>query len=1023
VILALTLAASAVANESELKAARENKAWDLIKGAVADHPTSQILEYLKRFVAAYPKGRHLCDAQYAAAETYYQMRRYKEAFPFYQYIIEHEDSAHLQDAWLRLGEIHYNAGDIAKARKAWRRLDKSFGKSLLSAEALFGMALCALHEKDYREVDKILTKLGNKYPSYKDLAKVRELRGIMQFNKRDFPGAIGVLTGIETPVAAFYRGMSYFYQKQYQDAAESFHSLGKMPENDYAEIGGFLKAECFRMVRNDALSAEAYQAFLNDHPESRLRPYATMHLARALNELGQGLEAEVLLRRLRQDAKANDVRAEALHLEVEIAARMGEYRRAKELLQRELPSADAKHPDQYAHTYVLLGYYLLKVGKLQEAAEAMMDLVRKSPGHSVGAVAYVLAGQSAYHHENWHAAISAFETALLKYEYGALSDMAMAMMLASYYNAGNYQELVTHAKRVMGVTSSAYSAQEVQWRSQSHFLIAEAYYRLKQFTEASRFYELAMREPSLASQAQLYLAWSRYHEGQYGESLKLAREVLRRPGMTDMFRASAHFLMASSYFNEKNYDASIESFHSFRKNFAKDVHVPETWLHEGWAHRQKGHHGDALVAWGRLVSLFPEHPLAQKAQIQIGRLYFQARKYNETVKMANEFLTRWPSSPSAVEAQWLLAQSYYNARQDDAAIKAFTDFLLRFPGDDRRDGAVNALMQTRFRRASQSKDLRLLADFVKSYPKSSLAAEAQYQLGQAAYESQNWGGSIQAFRKLMLDYPGTSQAPLALIAVAHAQERLKKYDAAVNEYKSVMELFPLTPLALDAAMRSGALYFNMGKYQDAANSFRYVVEREAPKEVQSNALFNIGVAFKKARSYSESIEAFERFVNTYANDVRSIDALLEVAALYRVMEQTGQSIATYERILKREDIIAPVRMTVCNQIGEVLKSMGDKDKAIEAYAQLIALTPADQDARLVGLAQLAALYEEKELWDKALEVYGHIQSSGGQADWVRSAAKRAKEINGFLESQKAGEAAASASGAVENGAAGEGAKP
>jgi len=995
----LLLASRGDANERDLRAAREAKAWSLISQARQSQSDSRMLDYLRRFVALYPRGRHLSDAQYAMAETHSQAGRRDEALPYYEQLIARKDPSYLNDAWLRVGEIHYNSGEIAKARRAWKNLDNFFGKSLLTAEALYGMALCELRDRRFREGEKILQRIAGQYPSYRDLPKMRELWGVIRFNAKDYRGAVSMLAGIETPVAAFYRGMSHFQQQKYQAAAQAFQTLEGLRVNSYQELGAYLKAECFRMAQNDALAAAGYGEFISHFPDSRLKPYAVIQQARSFNQLGRSDEAEQSLRLLREGNPSRDVRAEALHLEVEMAAQQGEHRKAQELVQRTL-SASGDKVERYANTYVLLGYYLLKVGKLADATSVLMELVRKVPGHKLGIAAYILAGQASYQREDWHAAISAFETALLKYEYGPLSDVAMTMMLASYFNAKNYQELVTHANRVLGVVSSEYSAQAIQWQSQSHLLIAEAYYALKQYPEASSFYERAMREPSLAAQAQLALAWSRYREGRYVEALRLARQVQSRPDSGRDLQAGALFLTACSRFNLKDYDSAISAFQGFRRQYPEDLRVAETWLHEGSAQRERGRRADALQCWGRLTALYPALPLAQKAQLEIGRLHFQARRYAAAAAAAEEFLTRWPQAPLAVEAQWLLAQSRYNAGHDAQAIQAFADFLARFPRESRRDNAVQQLMQARYRQAAHAQDPRLLAEFVKVYPKSPLASEAQYQIGQIAFKGQDWVSAIAALRKLLLDYPGSSQAPMALIGVAHAQERLRKFDAAIAEYRSLMELFPEHALALDAAMRAGALCFSAEKYQEAARSFRFVTERQAPADIRANAAYNLAVAYKKQRSYSEALEAYDRFMAAFPEDSRAADALLETASLHRLMERNDLAMAAYERLLKRKNLAPQLGMEAHAQIGELFRAAGDKDKAVESYQRLLTLGPANHNVRLVGLAQLAALYEEREQWVEALKVYDEIRHSRGQREWVRSATKRAQEIREYLEAQK-----------------------
>src|SRR5205807_813620 len=80
--------------------------------------------------------------------------------------------------------------------------------------------------------------------------------------------------------------------------------------------------------------------------------------------------------------------------------------------------------------------------------------------------------------------------------------------------------------------------------------------------------------------------------------------------------------------------------------------------------------------------------------------------------------------------------------------------------------------------------------------------------------------------------------------------------------------------------------------------------------------------------------------------------------------------------------------------------MGNKEQAIASYGVLLSIAPSNLDPRLLGLAQLAALYEEQEDWEKALGVYVQIERSHGRPRWVRAAAKRKKEIQAYLRERK-----------------------
>lgn len=1000
-LAAACLALGSAAWSQQARYNQEPKAWSLLVQVQGTVPSAKTLQLLQRFLHAFPQGERSADATFAMAEILFRSERHSEAAVHYRALIDSKHEVYMGDALLRMGELHYNLGQFQKARDFWERLeDRASRHSILGAEALYGLTLCALREKNFLIANQLAERMIARHPSYGHLPKVRELVGMLRFQEKDYAAALEALSGIDTPVAAFYRGLGHFNNRQYQEAAESFSALSGMPAHAYAELGAFLKAECFRMVQNDSLASTAYGQFLADYPASRFTAYAMVRQADALIRMGELDSASAKLERAKREEAPKEVHIDALYLEARIAATRGDYKRAMEIPRQALRLVGQDQPDVYARILTAVGYYSLKAGREQESAAAMQEMLSRIPHHPMGVVAHILLGRQAYHRRDWKTAITAYETALLKYNYSPLSDVAMAMMLAAYSQSHKNQELVTHANRVIDVVSSEFSAQNIQWRSYSHYLLAEAYYRLKLYADASKQYEQALKEPLLADHARLSLAWSLYHEGRYVPAVHMAQQVLGRASSQESQRSSAQFLLAACYFNQKNFDAAIEAFHNFRARFPRDSKVPESWLQEGWAQHQGGYFADALDAWRSLVRLFPDNALAQEAQMRTGRLYFQARQYANAVAAFSKLMARWPESSLVAESQWMIAQSYYNWRKDAPAIKAYEQFLADFPKDDRATDAQNQLRLARYRQASQSKDPGLLARFVQLYPKSEQASQAQYLLAQIAYERKDWAAAASEFRRHLLLFPGASQAPSALLAIAHAQEYLKKPEAAIAEYKSLLTLFPNSPIAVDAAMRLGAMYYGVGEYKGSAETFRFVMERDASKEIKANALYNIAVATKKQRSYAESIEAFDLFAGTYPEDPKQTDALLEIASIYRLIEQPENALAAHQRLLEKQELPGDLRLDIHNQMGEIHASAGDTEKAIASYSQLLALGPAGRDARLLGLAQLAALYEGGEAWDKALAVYEQIQRSGGKREWVHSAAVRAKEIREYLRAQK-----------------------
>ncbi|HBB67864.1 MAG TPA: hypothetical protein DCZ93_11320 [Elusimicrobia bacterium] len=987
---------------------RDAKAWKAIQKRAQGNISGEAnIKMLGDFIRAYPQSGFAPDARFIIAEMLFAKTQYREASPQYDLLVKQRNPVYQDDALLRLGEIHYNNGDIPAARGYWKKIiSRVLGRTVLSAETLYGLVLCDLRENDYLSASQKLEHLERQFPAYTNLAKARELTAVIHFQKKNYHKTVEAVEDINTPTATFYRGLSYYHLKQYLEAAQAFEKLFALAGGTYSEIGGYFKAESFRMAGNSPLAARSYSAFIRRCPSSRLVPYAQVQLAKAVFNLKNNKKAmQILASVTAMPGLAGEIAAYARYLEASIFSAEGNHQAAIASLDSALKFVNkAENPDIFGNIYVAKGYYLLKNGDLKGASDVMNHLVQEMPYHPLGPAACLILGNAAYMRGDWSAALTSYETALLKYKYTELSDVALAMLLKTYYKAGRFQELVTNANRIMKLIVSEFPAQNAAWRTYAYFLLAEAYYNIKQYPEASMYYRKAMQNYKWLPSAQFCLAWSRYHEENYPEAIALARTVMASGENSPEEKSSAAFLIGASLFNQKQYGGAIEAFRRLRKRFPGDKNVPESYFQEGMALKQSRYFKDALIAWSRLITLFPDNVLAQEGMLQMGRLYFQGRSYEKAVKAFSAFAEKWPASEFSAEANWLMAQSYYNAKNYDEAITGYEGFLRKFPKDYRAEDGKNQLMQSYYNRAMFKKEPELLSQFVKMYPKSDLAAEAQYQLGYGAYVRKDWVSTVKELRALLLNYPGTAQAPMALLAVGHSEEYLKRLDAAVEEYESLLSLFPSTQYAIDGAMRLGAIYFSREKYKDAARKFQFLADHTHTPEVRADAVYNMAVCHKRSQSYVDALAAYEMLVKDYPGDERQLDALLEIADIHAAEEEHQKTVDAYNRVLasKNKKLTSLLSMDVCVKIGDIfIKYLNNKDKAVVAYSQLIPMKPEKYDSRLVGLAQLAAIYEERGDWKKALAVYGGISKSGGRNDWVGSAAARLKEIKEYLRASGA----------------------
>jgi TolA-binding protein len=289
-----------------------------------------------------------------------------------------------------------------------------------------------------------------------------------------------------------------------------------------------------------------------------------------------------------------------------------------------------------------------------------------------------------------------------------------------------------------------------------------------------------------------------------------------------------------------------------------------------------------------------------------------------------------------------------------------------------------------------------LSQFVSDYPKSAQASEAQYQLAHLHFVNGRWAQAVTELHKLLLDYPETVRAPAGFIEIAEAEEHLDDLTSAQRDYRSLLQLLPAGPLSINVRMRLGAVEFKAKKFAEAAADFRALMALAVSSGTKADAAYNLAEALKEDRDYENSLKAWAQFIAAYPADPRRSDALLETAAIYETQRALEKAAQVYEQATQDERMAPDKKAVLYNRLGDIALEKGDKQSALDSYGKLLALT-SSSDARLAGLAQLAALYEGKEYWRNALMIYRQIEQSGGRSDWAQAAARRGREVAQYLD--------------------------
>lgn len=137
--------------------------------------------------------------------------------------------------------------------------------------------------------------------------------------------------------------------------------------------------------------------------------------------------------------------------------------------------------------------------------------------------------------------------------------------------------------------------------------------------------------------------------------------------------------------------------------------TPETIYKEAVEASKNKDFQTSIESYKKVKELFPEHPLAQLAQLEIAEGYFNSEQYDEAIMQYDEFVKLYPGNINVPYARFKEALCYFNqishADRDQSstkkAIDKFEKIIKDFPDTPYAVKAYNYLKFSRKRLAEQ----------------------------------------------------------------------------------------------------------------------------------------------------------------------------------------------------------------------------------------------------------------------------------------------------------------------------------
>jgi soluble lytic murein transglycosylase len=330
-----------------------------------------------------------------------------------------------------------------------------------------------------------------------------------------------------------------------------------------------------------------------------------------------------------------------------------------------------------------------------------------------------------------------------------------------------------------------------------------------------------------------------------------------------------------------------------------------------------GEYSAAIPEYYKVVTDHHESLLISRADLLIGKSYFNLKKYDRAVKTFASLVDKYPEAPEAAEARFLIARARAEEKNWQAAYLAYEEVDLFHP-------------LTYFGLKSRQAIAALKRAHKKNLPKFTATAPVLYKKGLSYYEQDDYEMAANIFNRLAREYPQSKYAWEALLMLGRAEEQTNK-PAAISDLEKATR--GPANMAGRAHYYLGLAYGRRGDYDNAIASLLKVTDNYPDSGLADDAAYWIGYYYEEKDNTQKALDAYYDMITKYPYSKSVPAAIWRIGRLY-YWNSDFKNAATY------------LHMAQIYPAGEdsprcyffeakALERLGNRGAAVEVYKKLL----------------------------------------------------------------------------------------
>lgn len=525
--------------------------------------------------------------------------------------------------------------------------------------------------------------------------------------------------------------------------------------------------------------------------------------------------------------------------------------------------------------------------------------------------------------------------------------------------------------------------------SEGLFFAAETMFEAKRYDDAIAYYKRVQSKPVLLTKIQAELDALRaelpkriaagdnitFTQSRMDSLNQLAAQIKERPDL----RASALFRIANCY---------------------QFLGKPE----------------EATVVYRRMLFLYPDDPLAEKAHFGLIQTLTERKQLEKADAESKLFEKKYAKSALAIDTSYLQAETLFGTGQFAEALERYQKFRAASQNAQLIETAEFRITGCYYGLKQYDRARDAAATFIRNHPQSKLVPDALFRIGRSHFElsraatdpaviQNNLTEAVKYYELIRSQHTGAEVLPEVTFQLGYLYSYLGAYDKAnfeksIAAFQDFVTRWPNNRLAAEAKYQIARGRAALGQFDQAIAAYTQLVEQHPGSELAPFAAYEIASVYASEKKPERMIASLRAYVEKYPNHAKAGDAQFAIAAELENQKQIPQAIDEYRRLIARAtaspatltDDLRNAAIAAQVRVAGLLEQKGDIAGAVNDCAGFLSRMNTDATAARAMVGQIAAIYRRAKMFTQA---YATLEQLAGQ--YQQNAAVRIAAASSILD--------------------------